>query len=220
MITGEVLEHEGYLYSGPCELACGASQQQKDIEKAQSDFYNQMTSEYGTVFGEDQGILKTLTAAFEPILAAGINQQGFSQAELNNLNSEAVTGSGQAFNSASKQLAAVQGAQGGGTAYIPTGAKMQQQAELATSAAQNVSNEEANITASNYATGRENYMAAASALGGVANEMNPTALAQAANQGGAAASTTANEITQANNSWMGLVGAGLGAAGSIFAGKG
>lgn len=197
---------------------CGASSQQTDIEASQAAFYKQLTSEYGTIFGESQGILSALTKSFQPILDAGINQEGFSTAELNNLNAQAVTGTGQNYAKAADALTKEQGTAGGGTSFIPTGAKLEQQKELATSAAQNESGIESNILASDYATGRQNYLDAAGVLGGVASQYNPAGFANSATGAGSAASTTANEITQANNSWMNLVGGALGAAGTAAAG--
>lgn len=197
---------------------CGASSQQKDIEAQQAAFYKEMTGENKIVFAQNQGILKALNAAFEPILAAGPNQRGFSDEERQNLNSQAVTGTGQNYSKAAAALGAVQGAEGGGTAYIPSGAKHQQQAQLAESAASNESSIESNILAADYSTGRENYYHAADALGGVAAGLNPTGYANAATGAGSAAAETANQIAQASNSWMNLVGGALGAAGTAYAG--
>ena len=199
---------------------CGASSQQKQIEASQAQFYDTLTSQYKTLFGESQGILGELTKSFEPILKAGINQEGFSAAELNNLNSQAVSGTGANYGKAADALSKQQAASGGGNTYIPTGAKMQQQRQLAASAAENESNIESNIVAQNYATGRANYLTAAEGLGQVNAALNPTGAANAATGAGSAASTTANEITQAQNSWMNLVGGALGAAGSAFTGAG
>lgn len=195
-------------------LTCGASSQQNEIEQAQSNFYNELTAQYGQSFAANQEILKALTRSFQPILNAGINQQGFSAPELANLNAQAVEGTGQNYNAASKALAIQQGNEGGGTTYIPTGAKMQQQEELATSAAANESQIESNITAANYQTGRQNYLEAANVLGGVAGQYNPAGYASAATGAGNAASNTANEIAQENNGWMNLVSGALGAAGT------
>lgn len=195
---------------------CGASDQQKQIEASQAAFYNELTSEYKTVFGKNQDILGALTKSFEPILAGGINQEGFSKAELANLNSQAVTGTGENYAKAAAALGARQGAEGGGTEFIPSGAKNQQQLQLAESASQNESNIESNILAADYATGRQNYLDAAGMLGSVAAGYNPIGFANAATGAGGAAAQTANEITQANNSWMNLVGGALGSAASAF----
>lgn len=197
---------------------CGASQESKDIEHSQANFYKEMTSEYSTVFGENQAILGALTKSFQPILDAGINQEGFSKPELTNLQGQATTGTGQIYSKAAGALAKAQGAEGGGTTYIPSGADRQQQLQLATSAAQTESGMQSNILAEDYATGRQNYMEAANVLGGVAGQYNPAGFANSATGAGSAASTTANEITQAGQSWMGLVSGALGAAGTAAAG--
>jgi len=199
---------------------CGASSQQKDLYATQDAFYKQMIAQQTQTFGANQAILQSLTKSFQPILEAGINQEGFSPAELQNLESQAVTGTGQNYAKAAQALAVQQGNQGGGNVYIPTGAKMQQQQQLATSAAQNESGIQSGILSQDYATGRQNYLEAANILGGVAGQYNPTGYAGAANQGGSAAGTTANEISQANNSWMQLATGALGAASSAFSGAG
>lgn len=203
---------------------CGASSQQKDIEKQQAAFYQQLTQQYGVTFSENQSILKSLTKAFTPILEAGPNQRGFSDEERANLNSQAVTGTGRNYAKASAALGAIQGAEGGGTAFIPSGAKHQQQLQLASSAAQNESDIQSNIVAADYSTGRDNYFRAAGALGGVAGELNPIGFANAATGAGGAAAETANQITQASNSWMNLVSGALGsasqAAGAYYGAKG
>lgn len=198
---------------------CGASDQQKQIEQAQADFYNQLTTEYQSEFSQNQAILSALTKSFEPILAAGINQQGFSPEELATLNSQAETGSGKAYADAKAAVANQQAAEGGGNTYLPSGAKQQQNLELATSAAQNKAGIESNILANDYAQGRQDYLTAAQVLGGTAAQMNPAEFANAATGAGSAASTTANEITQANNSWMNLVAGGLSAAATAYAGR-
>jgi hypothetical protein len=195
---------------------CGASSTQEHLQAAQTQMYDEMSSQYKIIFGESQDILKSLTASFAPILAAGINQKVFSDAELNNLNAQAVTGTGTNYKNAAAALSKQQGAEGGGTSYIPTGAKMQQQQQLAASAAENESGIESNILAADYQQGRENYMEAASVLGGVAGQYNPSGFANATTGAGSAASTTANEVTQANQSWMQLATGAMGAAATAF----
>jgi hypothetical protein len=207
---------EGRTVSG----GCGATGAQEQLQTAQMNFYNTMTAEQSSTFASNQAILSALTKSFQPILEAGISQQGFSPAELQNMESEATTGSGQAYANASKALAAQQGDEGGGTTYIPSGAKMEQQEQLATSAAQNLATEQSNITAADYATGRQNYLEAANVLGGVAAGYNPTGYAGQATGAGSAASTTANEIASENSSWMNLAAGALGAAGTAFKGAG
>ena len=199
---------------------CGPSSQETSVEASQQAFYDQMTKEYSTVFGENQSILQSLTKSFAPVLAGGINQQGFSPAELQTLNNQATQGTGENYKAASDALSKQQSAEGGGTSYIPTGAKMQQQEQLATSAAQNESGIESNILASDYATGRANYLEAAGILGGVAAQDNPASFAGATTGAGSSAASTAENITASNNSWMNLVSGAIGATGAAFTGAG
>lgn len=196
----------------------GASDEQKDTFAAQSAFYKEMTAENKQVFARNQDILAKLTASLQPILDAGINQMGFSPEERAALNTQAVEGTARNYSKAAAALGEQQGAEGGGTVFIPSGAKMQEQAALASSAAGSESDIQSNILAADYATGRSNYLAAASGLGGVAAGYDPTGYANAATGAGNAAASTANQISQANNSWMQLVSAGLGAAGTAAAG--
>jgi len=198
---------------------CGASSQQTSIEAAQANFYNTLTSEYKTVFGENQAILGSLTSSLEPILQAGINQQGFSPEELANLNEIAVNQTGQNYANAKAAVSNAQAAEGGGNQYIPSGAKNEQQLQLAESAAQQESSNEQQIQSQNYATGRENYLAALSGLSSVAGQYNPAGFANAATGAGSAAASTADAITQANNSWLSVVSGGLGAAATAYAGR-
>ena len=202
----------------------GPSDTQIELQKEQMDFYKTLQSEYQTVFGQNQAILKSLTSSFEPILKAGINQEGFSEAELNALNSAAVTGSGQAYSAAEKAVGNKLAAEGGGNTFIPSGAKEQIHEQLASSAAKNLGNQELGITEANYATGRQNYLEAANILGGVASQYNPTGYAGAATNAGSAAGTTANQIAQEQNSWLNAVIGGVsglaGAAATAYAGGG
>lgn len=189
---------------------CGGTPQQTQIEATQQAFLSQLTSEYGTVFGESQNILNSLTSTFEPILQAGPNQQGFSKPELTALETQAKQGTGQNYAQAAQALGDQQAAQGGGNTFLPSGAKSQLSEELAGSAAGTLSQEQLGITGANYAQGRANFNTAASALGGVASELNPEGMARQATASGSAAASTANQIAQENQSWMGAVGGVLG----------
>lgn len=199
---------------------CGASSAQTGLQNSQIAFYDQLTQQYGTIFGQDQQVLGALTKSFEPVLAAGPNQQGFSPAELQSLESQATTGVGTNYANAQKALANQQGSEGGGNAFIPSGAKEEQKGELAQSAAQLQSGEQLGIQQADWQQGLSNYQFAANELGGVASQLNPAGFANSATGAGGAASTTANEVSQANNSWMQLVSGAIGATGQAFQGAG
>lgn len=202
----------------------GASAQQSSLADAQQNFYTTLTNDYNTQFANQSAILGTLNQSLSPIIAAGPNQFGFSAAQTANLNAQAIQGTGQQYANASKALGAQQAAQGGGNAFLPTGAQAAQQGALASSAANQASNQLLGIQQAGYQQGNNMYNNAVAQLGGVAGMYNPTGYAGASTGAGAATGTTLNDITQANNSvfnaWMGLAGAGLGALGSVFKGAG
>lgn len=203
---------------------CGASSQQTQIEASQQKYYDTMTQEAQQVFGESTSLFKDLTAAFEPILAAGPNQEGFSAAEKAALNTQATEGVAQNYQSAAKAIAEQQAAEGGGNEFVPSGQNAEIKAEVAMSAAQQESAEQTNITEADYATGRSNFLTAAQELSSAAGVFNPaTGISGAATSSGEAASKTASDIATANNSWLnaaiGAVGGVAGAVGGAYAGK-
>jgi hypothetical protein len=191
---------------------CGATGAQNQLETSQADFYNQATQQQDQVYGQDQELLGALKSAYAPILAGGPDQQGFSQGEVNNLNTEATEGTASNFNQADKALKESQAATG---VASPTGAQEQQQAELASSAANSEAQQKQQITQANYQQGYNEFSQAASGLTNTASLLNPAGYSGAATGAGEAAGNTANQIASENNSW---VNAALGAAGAIGTG--
>src|SRR5580698_4300395 len=182
---------------------CGPSAQQTQISDAQQNFYNTLTTEATQTYGEDQGILSQLTSAYEPILAKGPNQQGFSAGEVENLNAQATEGTAENYSAAAKAVNENLAAEGGGNNPLPTGAQTQLKEEVAQGAAQEQSQEESQITGANYAQGNEEFQQASNALLGTSGQYNPTGYIGGANQGGSAAASTANTIESEENSWLG-----------------
>ena len=116
--------------------------------------YTQMTQQAQEVFGNSSQVFNQLLSTFAPIVAAGPSQQGFSQQELANLNSQAITGVGQNYKNAKEAVGEAEAAQGGGNLALPSGAEVGTDLSLASSAANQTSAEESQITAANYQTGR------------------------------------------------------------------
>lgn len=198
----------------------GPSRQQVETFNAQMDFYNTMTTQARTVFGNALSVFDALNRAFAPIVAAGPNQEGFSPEEKTALMTQATEGTGQTYAHAAKALGEQVASQGGGNLYIPSGANDQLKEELLSSAAANEAAQKTSIIAKDYDIGRQNFYSAAGILGGATGTYNPaTGMATSATGAGSAASQTANEITQANNSWMNMVGSVLGGiGGSVVSG--
>ena len=218
--SGRVLNKIGYWYCGEFALAKGASSQQTDLANSQQTFYNTMTQDYNTQFSNQNAILSTLKNSLNPIIAAGPNQFGYNTAETNTLDSQAIQGTGQQYANAAKSLRANQAAEGGGNALLPSGAASQQQSNLASSAANQASNQLLGIQQSGYQQGYNTYESAVGQLGGVAGMYNPSGVASSANSAGSTANSEANTVAQANNAaspWN-VVGGLLGGAASTIAG--
>ena len=201
-------------FFGQVALAKGASAQQTGIADSQQNFYNTLSANYNQQFAQQSAILGTLQKSLNPIVQAGPNQYGFSTAETNNLNSQALQGTGQQYANASKALGQQQAAQGGGNSYLPTGAQAQQQAGLAAGAANQASNQLMGVQQAGYQQGYNQYQSAIGQLGGVAGMYSPTSYAGEATGAGSAAANTANQVNQENNAaspWN-LVGGILGGA--------
>ena len=202
---------ESYEWNGLVEYACGASSQQNQIEAQQSAAYTQAQTQAAATFGVASAVSAALQATFAPTVAAGPSQEGFSAQEKSNLNSQAITQAGQAYNNEKQALGTSQAAFGGGNTPLPSGAQIGENVSLAESAGNNTANELSNITQQNYATGRANYDTAVQGLAGAANPLSVASGAtNAATGSGQAAASTANQIASQNNSWMQLVSGALG----------
>lgn len=209
-------------WTGSVSLCKGATSTQQELQNEEANFYQTMTQDYNTTFGENQAIMGTLTKSLNPIVAAGPNQMGFNTAELNNLNSQALQGTGQGYASASQALKEQQAATGGGNSYLPSGVQSQQQAGLASAAANQESTELLGIQQAGYQQGYNMYESALGQLGGVAGLESPTAYSGAATGAAGAANSEANSVQQANqqmwNNITGVVSGAMGGAGTALGG--
>ena len=89
-------------WTGPVVFCKGASAAQDQLAQSQSGFYNTLQSDYTNQFQNQNAILSTLTNSLNPIINAGPNQFGFSQGQVNTLNSQAIQGTGQQYAGVSK----------------------------------------------------------------------------------------------------------------------
>jgi len=232
-LNGDILEQEGYEYDGPVAKCKGASQEQMNLQaeqaglaKKQSAFFDVMSASYNKMFEGQTAILATLQKTFAPILAAGPSQYGLSRAEDTALRTMASEGTAQSYKMA-KQETAEGIAAASGDAFIPKGADAQIRAQLASKAAAQESEQQLGISKYGYDIGRQNFGAAANALGGVAQQMNPlgysgqtTGAAEGAGKLTGSAfdqATTIYEENKKSSPWN-IVGGVLGGALSTFTG--
>lgn len=199
---------------------CGASSEQKDTYKQQSQLFGQMKDQATQVFGKSTNVFTDLFDAFSPVVAAGPNQEGFSAAEKSALQSQAITQTGVSYENARKAVGERIAAQGGGNMALPSGASIGAEVELANAGAAQTAGQLGEIERADYATGRDNFFKASQGLNGSTEVFNPsTGAGNAATGAGSAAASTANEISQANNSWMTAVSGALGGvAGAVATG--
>lgn len=203
---------------------CGPTDAQTQLQQSQIDFYNNLQKQDATTFGQDQNILNQLQSVYSPILQKGPNQYGYTPDEENVLNTTATEGVAQNYRDASRSLRESQAAQGGGNDYLPVGSNQQTQAELASSAADQLSKEKLGIKTAGYQQGYNEFTQAAGNLLSTSQQLNPSTYASTANTAGSTASQTAQNIANENESWMAPLIGGVstiasGAAGSYLKGK-
>jgi hypothetical protein len=193
----------------------GASEAQVQLQDAQIAAYKQAQDMTAKQYADQQAIYAPMAKQFQSIFDKGPNQKGFSDEQTNTLNAQAVEGTAENYSQAAKAVGNSLASEGGGDAYMPSGGADQLKQEVANSAAANESSQETQIVNANYAEGLQQWNAAAGGLETIAAGDNPLGYEQAATSAGSAASTTANEISQEDNSW---INATIGAAGAVGAG--
>lgn len=213
------LNSESYEYRGPVAYLCGATDGQKQIASQQSAFSQQLVNQATSVFGSSSQVFGDLMKTFAPTVAAGPNQEGFSAAEKANLQSQAITQTGQAYKNAKAAVGNAEAAEGGGNTGLISGAQVGTDVNLAESAANQTSNELSQITEQDYATGRQNYDTAVAGMEAAPNVFGAaTGAADAATSSQKGAADTQNQIAQENNSWVQAVTGALGNVAGMAAG--
>lgn len=229
--NGNVIEQEGYEYNGFLVYCKGASKEEKaqaaqqaDTSKKQAAFFDVMTASYNKMFEGQTAILSTLKKTFEPILAKGPNQYGLSAGEDRAIRTQASESTAQNYKMAKQAVAEGRAAQTG-DAFIPKGSDAQLDLQLATAAAGQESQQQLGITQKGYDVGRQQFGAAASALSGVAQQMNPigfsgqaSSAGQTATQGSGEAFDQYKDIFEQNKAASGWNIAGGILGGAITAG--
>jgi hypothetical protein len=140
-----------------------------------------LQNNYGTLFGQQQGVLSAINKSLSPTLAAGPNQQGFSGPELAARTTQIVNNAG-AANRAAQQAARTYGAGegGGGTSGVTSGITKQIESAIGSQSASAEAGQLNNLTAENYQQGNANYWRAQGGMEQLAQGYNPNASAGSA----------------------------------------
>jgi hypothetical protein len=211
---------------GPSAGEKQAAATQNAVNQQQAQAYQTMSNQASQIFGNSSQIFNDLTSAFQPILAAGPGQQGYTPAEIANLNSQAITTTGQQYRNAAQAAGERSAASGGGNSLLPSGTTAGTQAQIAAAGAGQTAGELANIQQQSAQVGRQNWLSAAGVLGGAPGVFGAaTNAGQAATGSGSAAISGANSVFQnqeqlqkQSNWWQPLVGGVLGGVASGLTG--
>lgn len=189
---------------------CPPSSAAKQQVASDNQFANTVKSQATDVFGNDNTVFNEMHAANAPIIAGGINQQGFSQAELNAKNASAVTNDANAARFAAGATRTAQSAFGGGDTVSGAGVTTGQNLSVAQRSAEKTASDLNAITQQNYETGRENFLNAENSETKAAGVFDNTAGIDNAATGASKAATDAQSNLDAQAGWwkapvMGLV---------------
>jgi hypothetical protein len=205
-----------FEYEGILSLCCGASSQQTDTYNTQQQLTQTLINQMGQVFGSSSSVFNSLVAGATPIYNAGPDQMGWSPEQKAAMDSAAINTTAASYQSARQSIGEQVAAQGGGNINLPSGAQIAPQLALSEKAAQQQASELNQNTLADATQGRENWLDSAKILQGAPSVFNTsTGAANSAVGSGSAQSTTANEISQANNSWVNAL---IGAGGAILGG--
>lgn len=193
---------------------------QDQIQQEQVTAYQQAQTLTQQQYANQQAIYAPMATQFQSIFNRGPNQEGFSDAEDQDLNAQAVEGTAENYQHAAKAVNEQEAAEGGGDIALPTGAEDQQKEDVALSSAGEESKEEQQIKQADYTAGTSEWDAAGSGLETIASGENPLGYESGATSAGSAAETTAASIAQEENSWESAVGGAVGTAAGGWASGG
>jgi hypothetical protein len=153
---------------------CGPTNQEKQLQGQSQSFATMLQGNYGTLFGQQQGVLNSINRSLSPILSAGPSQQGYSQPALAAMNTQAINSAGAASRNAQQAAANFGAGQGGGSGTgILSGVQQQIQGSIASSSENQLSNAQNQITQNNYAAGNQNYWKAQGGMNQLAAGYSP-----------------------------------------------
>lgn len=199
---------------------CGPSTSEKNLEANEASFAQQLQQNYAQNFADQQAVLTHLNSVLSPILEAGPNQTGFSPQEAAALNTQAIDTTGAQAANAERAVGNELAGRNDSGNLPESGVDQALKAQIASSAAGQLSSEQLGITEANYATGRQNFAQAVGEEQGLAGQYNPVSTGSLASGTNASAFGEANQIAQQQSQELSDIGGGVlslatGAAGGI-----
>ena len=198
---------------------CGATSAQKQQQTSTASAYQTAVGNAQSVFGSSSTVFNDLMNTFAPTVAAGPSQNGFSGQTLSNLNSNAITQTGQ---EAKNEKAAVGNAEAATspTSSLPSGGQIGSDLSLAENAGNQTASELSQIQLADEQQGNANYKTAVAGLESAPGVFSPaTGATEAATSAGNTAGNATQAVAAANQSgWQLAAGALGGLAGATLPG--
>jgi hypothetical protein len=196
---------------------CHASGQEKTAYQNQVNTTAAVNSHLNTIFKDNTNMLGNLRSSLQPIIDAGISQYGYTKPQdtaIRTGTADSISGSNESeSNAVRSDVAAV----GGGNTALASGSKSMIDASLGAGEAENQLANQNAVTQQGFTQGRQNFLDASASLPAATAtlEAPTTAASNLAVGAGAAQSSAANSITQANNAWVAPVAGVVGAFGKV-----
>jgi hypothetical protein len=194
---------------------CGSTGAQNTIQGEQMQEYQQLQNMTNEQYSNFQSLLSPVTEQLQQIFQQGPSQTGMSAAEKNDLDATAIDTTAQGYAKAATAQNEKFASEGGGS--LPSGVEAELQNQTALEAAGTESKELTQVDEEDYQQGLQNWQNAGQGLEQIASLENPVNYINAETGAGSAASNTANEIAQEQNSWVNAaIGGAAGVAGSVI----
>jgi len=191
----------------------------KNLNKQVQNFTSGLTSEAKTIFGDASSIFNDLHDSLSSIVKGGPSQQGWSQAEINAVNSQIENQAAVSARNVKAATGNAVAAIGGGNTVTPSGLETAVNLEANQGVEAEKSRQLSQAVVQNYETGRQNYFQAVNDEQNLPNVFNSSDAANKTAMGGLKqAQESQASIDKANNWWQPLVMAGVGAAASFATG--
>ena len=220
METLKVVESDWFDYTGPIAHCKGDSTASGE-ESSQANFSQTLQNAFNTNNAAQQNQLNFLNNKMQSAIN---NPQGYNAQTLASMRAQANDQVSAQDQNVQRSVNNAEMTRGGASA-LPSGVSSQIGASIASQAAQAGNNAQQNITEQNANLQNQNQWNAVKAEEGVAGMENPEGMAGEDNQAASTVGSLSNAVTQSDGPTFGsilggVVGAGLGAGGQIFQGKG
>ena len=198
---------------------CGPSKALKNLNAQVQNFATTTASEASTIFGDASSIFNDLKTSLSKIVKGGPSQQGWSQAEINAVNSSIIDNAAVSARNIKAATGNAVSAIGGGNTVTPSGLATAVNLEANQGVEAEKSRQLNQAVVQNYETGRQNYFTAVGQEENLPSVFNSSNEANRVAQSGfGQAIETQKEVDSASNWWQPLVMAGIGAGASFATG--